>query len=95
MKEILLKIASPILNRLEVADDGSEYNYSPSHRKILWVMGMLFIGIACVGFYFAMQLSQIAALFPVVLFTSIGLLCLIVAGLGSDRAVAKLWRNRD
>ena len=95
MKDILIKIASPILNRLEAEEDGTEYSYSPSHRKILGVMGGLFIGVACVGLYFAIQISQMAALFPVVLFTSIGLLCLIVAGLGSDRAVAKLWRNRD
>ena len=95
MKKILLKIASPILNLLEVAEDGTEYSYSPSHRKILMVMGILFIGVACVGLYFGMQLGQIAALFPVVLFASIGLMCLIVAGLGSDKAVAKLWRNRD
>jgi len=95
MKEILVKIASPILNRLEVEEDGSEYYYSPAHRKILVVMGILFIGVAGVGFYFGMQLDQLAALFPVVLFASIALLCFIVAGLGSDRAVAKLWRNRD
>jgi len=95
MKAILLKICSPILNLFEVVEDGTEYAYSPSHRKILAVMGGLFIGIACAGLYFAIQLSQMAALFPVVLFGAIGLVCLIVAGLGSDKAVAKLWRNRD
>ncbi|MCF6298308.1 MAG: hypothetical protein L3J01_00340 [Thiomicrorhabdus sp.] len=95
MKKILLKICSPILNRFEVEEDGTEYSYSPSHRKTLVVLGVLFIGLAGVGLYFAMQLSQIAVLFSVVLFSVIGLVCLIVAGLGSNKAVAKLWRNRD
>ncbi len=94
MKPILLKIFSPILNLFETPDDGSEYSYSPSHRKILVVMGFLFLGVASVGVFFALQANVMAALFPVVLFGSIGLLCLIVAGLGSDRAVSKLWRNR-
>lgn len=94
MKTTLLKIFSPILNLFEVPDDGSEYSYSPSHRKILMVMGFLFLGVAGVGVFFAIQANAMAALFPVVLFGSIGLLCLIVAGLGSDRAVSKLWRNR-
>ncbi len=94
MKTTLLKIFSPILNLFEAPDDGSEYSYSPSHRKILMVMGFLFLGVASVGVFFAIQANAMAALFPVVLFGSIGLLCLIVAGLGSDRAVSKLWRNR-
>ncbi len=94
MKTTFLKIFSPILNLFEAPDDGSEYSYSPSHRKILMVMGFLFLGVASVGVFFALQANAMAALFPVVLFGSIGLLCLVVAGLGSDRAVSKLWRNR-
>ncbi len=94
MKTTLLKVFSPIVDLFEAPDDGSEYNYSPSHRKILMVMGFLFLGVTGVGIFFAIQANAMAALFPVVLFGSIGLLCLIVAGLGSDRAVSKLWRNR-
>ncbi len=94
MKMTLIKIFSPILNWFEVPDDGSEYSYSPSHRKILVVMGFLFLGVTGVGIFFALQANAMATLFPIVLFGSIGLLCLIVAGLGSDRAVSKLWRNR-
>ena len=95
MKEILTKMFSPILNRLENQQGSEVYIYSPSHRKILAVMGVLFIIIASVALYFSMQINQMAGLFPVILFAGIGLLCLVVAGLGSDRAVAKLWRNRD
>lgn len=94
MKPTLLKIFAPILNLFEDENDHSEYSYSPSHRKILVVMGFLFLGVTGAGIFFAIQLNAMAALFPVVLFGSIGLLCLIVAGLGSDRAVSKLWRNR-
>jgi len=95
MKKILLKICSPIVNLFEHTDDGSDYTYSPSHRKILAVMGFLFLVVASVGIFFAIQLSALAALFPVVLFGGTGIVCLMVAGLGSDKAVAKLWRNRD
>ncbi|WP_019557424.1 hypothetical protein [Thiomicrorhabdus arctica] len=94
MKPTLLKIFAPILNLFEAPDDGSEYSYSPSHRKILMVMGFLFLGVTSVGIFFAIQLNAMATLLPIILFGSIGLLCLIVAGLGSDRAVSKLWRNR-
>ena len=94
MKTTLLKIFAPILNLFESPDDTSEYSYSPSHRKILVVMGFLFLVVTGAGVFFAILLNAMAALFPVALFGSIGLLCLIVAGLGSDRAVSKLWRNR-
>ena len=93
MKSILRKLFSPILNPLENSE--GEYAYSPSHRLILKVMGVLFIGIAAVGGYFALQIEQIAGLLPVLLFGGLGLLSLVVAFVGSDRAVGKLWRNRD
>ena len=94
MKTTLLKMFAPILNLFEVPGETSEYRYSPSHRKILAVMGFLFLGVTGAGSFFAIQLNAMATLLPIVLFGAIGLLCLIVAGLGSDRAVSKLWRNR-
>lgn len=93
MKNLLRKLASPILNPLENAE--GDYAYSPSHRLILKVMGILFIGIAAAGLYFSLKVEQMAGLLPVILFGGIGLLCLIVAFVGSDKAVAKLWRNRN
>jgi len=95
MKQVLKKIFAPILNLVEKEEDGTHYEYSPSHRKILAVMGVLFIGVASVGLYFSLKIDQMAGLLPVVIFGTIGFLCLIVAGLGSNKAVAKLWRNRD
>ena len=94
MKPLLLKLFSPILKLVEVTEVDSQLNYRPSHRKILWVMGVLFLIISAVALFFGLQLNVMAALLPVILFGGIGLLCFIVAGLGSDQAVSKLWRNR-
>jgi len=92
MKSFFTKIFAPILNIFENAE--GEYSYSPSHRKILIVMGVLFFGISAVGLYFSLQINQMAGLLPVVLFSSIGFVCLIVALLGSDKGVSKIWRNK-
>jgi len=92
MKNFLRKLFAPILNIFENAE--GEYCYSPSHRKILVVMGLLFFGISAVGLYFTLQINEMAGLLPVMLFSSIGFVCLIVAFLGSDRAVSKIWRNK-
>ncbi len=93
MKNFLRKLASPLLNPLENAT--GDYHYSPSHRTILWVMGALFLGVSGVTLYFSLQIQQTAGLLPVALFGGIALVCFIVAGLGNDKAVAKIWRNRD
>jgi len=93
MKSLITKLLSPLLTRLENSD--GNYAYSPSHRKILAVMGILFLGITGVTLYFSLQINQVGAALPVALFGSIGILCLLVAWVGSDKAVAKLWRNRN
>ncbi|MDG6778927.1 hypothetical protein QCB44_09425 [Thiomicrorhabdus sp. zzn3] len=93
MKNLLLKLAAPILNPLENAE--GDFEYSPSHRKVLKVMGFMFVSLGFVGAYFSLLANQIAGLFPVLIFVAIGLLSLLVAYLGSDKAVAKLWRNRN
>jgi len=93
MRVFLTKLASPILNALE--NSQGSYEYSPSHRIILKVMGFLFFVIAGAGLYFSLQIQQWAGLFPVILFAAIGILCWTVAFLGSDKAVGKLWRNRN
>ena len=84
---------SPLLNSLENSE--GYYEYSPSHRKVLKIMGILLILLGGVGLYFSILADQLAGLFPVTLFTIIGLICLAVAYLGSDKAVAKMWRNRN
>ncbi len=92
MKNALTKLFSPILNIFEKAE--GDYQYRPSHRTFLAIMGALFSGLSGVAVYFSMAINQLAGIIPSVLFLTIGLLCIIVAGLGSDKAVAKIWRNR-
>lgn len=93
MKQLLRKLAAPILNSLENSE--GEYEYSRSHRTVLYVMGILFLIISAIGLYFSLAIHQLAGLFPVIIFAGIGLVCLIVAWIGSDKAVAKIWRNRN
>jgi len=93
MKKLLRKILAPILTPLEKGDD--PYDYLPTHRTFLKVLGVLFLIIASVGLYFTLQISQWAGLLPVTIFAGIGLISLAVALVGSDRAITKIWRNRD
>ncbi|WP_028487382.1 hypothetical protein [Thiomicrorhabdus chilensis] len=93
MKEFLRKLASPILTPLENSE--GYYEYRPSNRKVLKIMGFMFISLGFVGAYFSLLANLMAGFFPVFIFASIGLLSLVVAYLGSDKAVAKLWRNRN
>ncbi|QCU89297.1 hypothetical protein [Thiomicrorhabdus sediminis] len=93
MKNLLLKLFSPILTPLENSE--GDYQYAPSHRTVLKIMGILFLIVAGVTLYFSLKIDQMAGLFPMVLFGGIGLICLGVAYLGSDKAVAKIWRNRN
>jgi len=93
MKNLVAKLMSPILKPLENSD--GDYAYQSSHRTVLWIMGILFIGLAGVGLFFALKINQPAGFFPVSLFSLIGLLCVSIAWVGSDKAVAKIWRNRN
>lgn len=93
MRTALTKLFSPILSPLENAE--GEYAYSPSHRTVLKIMGFLFMFIAAVGLYFSLKIDLLEGLFAVVIFGGIGIWCEIVAFLGSDKAVAKIWRNRN
>lgn len=91
MKGTLTKIFSPILNLFEKGEEPE--NYRPSHRKVLIAMGVLFLGLTGVSLYFTIQTSEVAVLLPTLIFAAIGLVCLIVAFLGSDKAVANIWRS--
>lgn len=93
MKPLLRKIFSFILTPLE--NSTGQYDYKPSHRIILKIVGFLFLGVASVALYFSLQINELAGLLPVILFAIAGLLSLIVASIGTDKAVAKIWRNRD
>ncbi len=92
MKSSLKKLFSPILNIFE-SDEG-DYRYKESHRTILVVVGALFLLLSFASLSAAIITAQLAAALPFIIFFSAGSVCLIVGGLGSDKAVAKLWGNR-
>jgi hypothetical protein len=92
MKNIFIKIFWPILGRFEQGE--GDYNYSPSRRVILLVVGplMLLLSVGILGV--VVGTSEFVALLPVVVFFVVGAVALVVGSLGSDRAVANIWGNK-
>lgn len=67
------------------------YNYKPMYRPILVAVGSLF-GVLCgISLYLSGGSPGAGFLIPVLVFAAVSAVCLIVALLGSDRAVAKIW----
>lgn len=89
MKNILRKVFQPILGFFESGE--GDYNYKPSHRTILLVVGILFLILATVSAISAITASQMAGIIPILIFLLVGLVCGVVGLLGSNRAVAKIW----
>ncbi|MFT7491364.1 MAG: hypothetical protein ACI80S_000947 [Pseudohongiellaceae bacterium] len=91
MKKLLQKIFSPLLLKLESSK--GKYSYRRSHRIILIVVGSLFsfltAGVLAVG----VNTDGWGFLFPSVIFGVVGLTCIVIASLGSDRAVARVWSS--
>jgi hypothetical protein len=92
MKKSLRKLFLPILSIFESGEE--EYSYKKSHRKILLVMGGLFLFLSAVSAIAAIVSSQMGGLVPFLVFFLVGLVCEIVGFLGSDRAVAKIWGSK-
>ena len=92
MKELLRKICSPVLNIFESGNQ--EFNYRPSHRKILVAVGVLFFILAGAAIAISISVEQYAGLMPGSVFLIAGLVCEIVAFLGTDKAVAKMWKSK-
>jgi hypothetical protein len=93
MKQLLRKCCSPILNGLESGDE--PYVVKPLNRKILVVIGVLFLGLGSAVAYLSIDMGEVGFLIPVVVFGGVSLVTLVVGLLGSDRAVAKIWGNRS
>lgn len=91
MKETMRRIFSPILNQFESGE--SEYIYQKSHRSILKILGLLFIILSFGSIYAAVKASALGGALPAIVFLLLGLVCEIVAFLGSDRAVANIWKS--
>ena len=92
MKNILIKLFSPILQRFEKGE--GDYNYSPSRRVILLVVGPLMLLLSVGILAVASSTGELAALVPVLVFFAVGAVAMIVGTLGSDRAVANIWGNK-
>ena len=91
MKKILRVLFSPLLSLFE---SGEEPFVSKSmNRMILLCVGVLFSGLAAFGLWLS-QDADIGYLLPVLIFGGAGAVCLIVALLGTDRAVAKIWGSK-
>jgi hypothetical protein len=91
VKNLLRKLFSPFLNKLE---SGTEpYLYKPSHRFILLVMGVLFSALGIAVLWFAVGQDPTYFL-PVVVFGGAGFFSLLVALVGTERAVATIWGSK-
>jgi len=92
MKTQLRKWLWFILQKFEEGDD--PYTYKPLNRKILIVVGILFTGLGLGTVYAAISSGAYGYLLPVLVFLAVGIVCLTVGALGSERAVSKIWGNR-
>ena len=89
MKNSLRKLFWPVLY---IFEQGTEvYVYNPSHRKILAAAGILFVLLSAGSGYFAPMMGDKGFYLPVIVFFAVGIVCLIVSWLGSERAIAKIW----
>ncbi|MFN2362092.1 MAG: hypothetical protein ABR522_13580 [Marinobacter sp.] len=92
MKDVFRKVFWPILFFFEKG--GSAEGYRPSHRKILLAVGFLFLLLSGVSLMAARVAESLGAVFPIVLFFVVSLVCFVVGLLGSNSAVARIWGNR-
>ena len=92
MKSTLRKLLWFILYHFEKGDE--PYTYKPLNRKILIIVGSLFVGLSMITVYFSINKADLGYILPVVVFFIAGFISLTVGALGSDRAVSKIWGNR-
>ena len=89
MRQFFRKVFAFVLNPFEKGDE--PYVYKSMNRKILIAVGVLFnlltLAIALVGF----AKSDLNYLIPLVVFFSVGFVCLVVGILGTERAVSSIW----
>lgn len=92
MKALLRNIFSPVLNLFESGEE--QYVYQASHRKILIVVALLFLILSSGSIYASIVAATWGGIVPISVFLLIGIVCGIVGFLGSDRAVAKMWKSK-
>ena len=92
MKDFFTRLFAPILNYFETGSEN--YTYQASHRNILIVVGLLFLLLSGGSLYVSLQSGEAGGVIPVLGFFLVGAVCEIVGLLGSDKAIAKIWKNR-
>ena len=92
MKNSLRALFSPLLNFFEKGDE--PYSHKPLNRKILIFMSTLFLSLAILVAYLSRDSSDPGYLLPVLVFSIMATIGLVVGLLGNDRAVAKIWGSR-
>ena len=92
MKNILRKICSPVLNIFEKNND--EYIYRPLNRKIVLFISLVFLFLAFALPVYMPEVILMGYWFVMLVFGLLGFVGLIIALLGSDKAVAKLLGSR-
>ncbi|MCK9505407.1 MAG: hypothetical protein M0Q95_14660 [Porticoccaceae bacterium] len=92
MKYPLRKLFRPILQPFEKGVE--DYDYKPLNRKLLLILAILFCSLAAAVAIIGAGGSGAGFVLPAIVFGGVGIVALVVATLGTDRAVAKIWRNR-
>lgn len=92
MKDLLRNLFAPILGPFEAGT--GDYEYRPSYRKILIAMGLLFLLLSGGCVYASLSASSAVGMLPALVFFVVASVCGIVGFLGSDRAVARIWKSR-
>lgn len=92
MRQLIKSVFSPILKPFE--DGEGDYVYRPSHRKILIVVGALFLILSMGALAATVVTAVYGGLIPMVVFLAVGLVCEVVGLLGSDKAVARMWKSQ-
>jgi len=91
MKEAMRALCSPLLGMFESGD--GEFEYKKSYRTILLVLGLLCLVISSISLIVTIMTGEFAGIIPIMVFLLTGLVCEIVGLLGSDRAVARIWKR--
>lgn len=93
LKKLLRSLFSPLLGLFEAGNE--PYQYKPSYRSILLAFSLLFGALAAFVLWLMLsaETSQFGYFLPVLVFGGISLLALLVALLGTDRAVSRLWHS--
>jgi len=91
MKPFFVRMFGFILDRFEKGNEA--YAYRPSSRLILKVVGLLFFGLSAGLLFITLSQGKLTAIIPIVVFSAVGSVCMVVGFLGSDRAVATLWSS--